>query len=95
MSLSNPINTQFAIAILLNDEKTIDSKLDLLTSITLGTTNEETIKICEDFRYRLASSEGRKNKGISDEEALSERQVLLHDDDTEGSKENNREHSKG
>lgn len=57
MSLKNSFHTQLAIGILLNDENGLEAKLDLLTAIEIETGNEETMRICEEFRERLCRTE--------------------------------------
>lgn len=65
MSLTNSWHTQLAIGILLNDEKELETKLNLLTEISLTTKNDETFKICERFRDRLCT-EDKKEKSKSE-----------------------------
>lgn len=57
MTLKNSFHTQLAIGILLNDEKELEAKLNMLTEIGLTASNKETFKICEDFRERLCRKE--------------------------------------
>jgi hypothetical protein len=64
MSLKNSFHTQLAMGILISDEKELESQLALLTEIGLTASNEETFKICEDFRERLCREQvetGRSN----------------------------------
>lgn len=60
--LKNSWHTQLAIGILINDEKSLDAKLGLLTEIGLATENEETFKICEDFRNCLCVEKVEKSR---------------------------------
>jgi hypothetical protein len=71
MSLKNSFHTQLAIGILISDEKTLESKLDLLTAISVGSTSKETFDLCEGFRERLC-----------DEEIQEVREKLLRDSKT-------------
>lgn len=75
--LKNSWHTQLAIGILVNDEKSLDAKLGLLTEIGLATENEETFKICEEFRNRICAEEVEK----SGSNELS----VIYKRDTEGS----------
>jgi hypothetical protein len=65
MSLANSFHTQLAIGILLNDEKELEAKLDLLTAIGLAASSEETFEICEGFRERLCGEKGKDQGGES------------------------------
>lgn len=55
--LKNSFHTELGIMILLNDEKNMESKLDVLTAISLATKNKETVEICERIRERICSEE--------------------------------------
>ena len=60
MSLKNSFHTQLAIWILLQDEETLDDKLNLLTELSIRSPKEEMLKICEEFRERLCNEEIQK-----------------------------------
>lgn len=62
MTLKNSFHTQLAIGILLNDEKELEAKLNMLTEIGLTASNKETFKICEDFRERLCVEKVEKKR---------------------------------
>lgn len=53
--LKNSFHTELAIGILINDEKDLEAKLNLLTEIGLTTGNKETFSITEKFRESLCS----------------------------------------
>lgn len=53
--LKNAWHTELAIGILINDEVELEAKLDLLTSIGITTSNDETFKLCEKIRESLVS----------------------------------------
>ena len=60
MSLKNSFHTQLAVGILLQDEETLDDKLNLLTELSIRSPKEEMLKICEEFRERLCREEVEK-----------------------------------
>ena len=49
-----------AARVLLDVEQDLDSKLDVLTAITISTRNPATAKTCETLRHELVSGEGKK-----------------------------------
>lgn len=55
--LKNSFHTELAIGILINDEKELEAKLNLLTEIGLTATSKETFSITEKFRARLCGQE--------------------------------------
>jgi hypothetical protein len=63
----NNFNTRVAIGTLLNDEKELETKLELLTEISLATRNVKTVEICEEYRFLLC-----------DEESTSKGHDILH-----------------
>jgi hypothetical protein len=64
MDLKNSFHTELAIGILLNDEKELETKLELLTEIGLISKNEETFRICEKFRSRLCSGQEKTGRTV-------------------------------
>lgn len=62
MTLKNSFHTQLAVGILLNDEKKLEAKLNMLTEIGLTSSNKETFKICEEFRQRLCVEKVEKKR---------------------------------
>lgn len=60
--LKNSWHTELAIGILINDEPTLENKLDLLTEIGLTASNKETFAICEKFRNKLCDEEVQKGR---------------------------------
>jgi hypothetical protein len=65
--LENSFHTELAIGILLNDEKELENKLNLLTEIGLTATSSETFSLCEKFRERLVrdQEDSREWKNVS------------------------------
>lgn len=63
--LKNKFHTELAIGILLQDEDTLEEKLNLLTELSLSTTKRETFEICEGFRERLCNEQEAKSRNYS------------------------------
>lgn len=55
--LKNSFHTELAIGILLQDEDTLENKLNLLTEIGLTATSNGTFAICEKLRNQLCDKE--------------------------------------
>lgn len=85
--LKNSWHTEMAIGILLNDEELLEDKLDLLTSISLDSTNEETFRICEKLRDNLVNSE----KETVAMEPVSRQETVCEDKNEIGSDDDNGE----
>lgn len=51
------MNIEQAIGVILNEEKSLESRLDLLTELSVVSTSESIFKACEMFRHLLCYPE--------------------------------------
>lgn len=76
-----------AIFRIIDMEKDLESKLDMLTAIEITTTHDETLKICEQIRSQLVDSE----EEVVPMEYLPKQEALCESEVQDGSNEYTRE----